>query len=249
MDNHEARSILSAYRAGESLGGDARFEDALHEAERDPALAQWWDEEQELDRVIADKFQGGKIPAGLKARLLEPNLIHLPTRASWPRRIALLAASIVLLAVFFGSWRGLFQPANSLADYRDEMVSFVRLDPALDLKTAQLARVTEFLKERAAPNELEMPPGLQQMEPVGCRTLRYRGADVALVCFRRADGNLVHLFVIERPGMGKSLASRQEPKFAAAGEWMTASWTRGGHVYLLAAKGDHDAIAKYFGTS
>ena len=105
------------------------------------------------------------------------------------------------------------------------------------------------MKERGLPNEFDLPAGLRQMEPVGCRTLRYRGADVALVCFRRADGNLVHLFVVDRPEMGRSLASRQEPKFAAAGGWMTASWTGGKHVYLLAAQGDHDAVEKYFGTS
>ena len=118
MDNREARAMLSAYRTGESFGGDARFEEALLETERDPALAKWWDEEQELDRIIGHKFQGGKIPAELKARLLEPKVTHLPTRPTWPRKIALLAASVVLLAVFFGSWRGLFQPATTLRPSR-----------------------------------------------------------------------------------------------------------------------------------
>ncbi len=134
MDNQMIRSVLSAYRAGESFADETRFDEAHRQAEADPELAEWWKTEQELDRLIGLKLENIAIPAGLKTRFLQAEQPKTTNRATWPRKIALLAAAIVLLAVFFGSRQGFFQPATSLADYRDEMVSFVRLDPALDLE-------------------------------------------------------------------------------------------------------------------
>jgi hypothetical protein len=249
MDNENIRSVLSAYRAGESFADDARFEAAHRQAGSDPELAEWWKDEQEIDRLIALKLENVAAPAGLKARLLKAERPSMPIRATWPRKVALLAASIVLLAVFFGSWQGLFQPATSLADYRDEMVSFIRLDPALELKTSQLSEVSAFLKEHDAPSELTIPPRLQQLTPVGCRTLRFRGQDVALICFRSEQGDLIHMFVVKRKAMGKLKSDSELSQFAAQGDWMTATWMDDEHAYVLAAKGGRDAVAKYLGTS
>jgi len=69
MDEQEARSILSLYRAGDASIEDARLEEAVRKAEADPALARWWNEEQELDRIIASKLAGTHVPAGLKERV------------------------------------------------------------------------------------------------------------------------------------------------------------------------------------
>jgi anti-sigma factor RsiW len=248
MDNREIRSVLSAYRAGEECDEQPRFVEARRELQANPELAEWWKEEQELDRLIGLKLESVPVPAGLKARLLDTEKPSTPIQATWPRRIALLAASIVLLAVFFSSWQGLFQPATTLADYRDEMVSFVRLDPTLDLKTSQFSEVSAFLKQRAAPSELALPSRLQQLNPVGCRTLRFRGRDVALVCFRGEDGGLIHLLVIDRKALGKN-GENGKPQFAQEGEWMTAAWMDDAHAYLLVAKSSRETLAKYLGTS
>ena len=177
------------------------------------------------------KLESVTVPAGLRARLLQPERRTIPHRATWPRKVALLAAAIVLLAVFFGSWRGLFQPATSLADYRDEMVGFVRLDPALDLKTTEMGQMSSFLKEKGAPSEMNVPPPLRQLQPIGCRTLRFRGEDVALVCFHGTDGKIVHLFVVNRKAMANSQSS-DGPQYAAQGEWMTATWMDGDHARI-----------------
>jgi hypothetical protein len=248
MDKQNVRAVLSAYRANETFADDGRFEAARQQTETDPALAQWWKDEQDLDRLIAAKLAGVAAPAGLKSQLLNPERRSFPSRAMWPRKMAMLAASIVLLAVFFGSWSGLFQPATSLAEYRDEMVSFIRLDPPLDMKSSQLSQVTAFLKEHGAPSGLHVPGQLQQLGPVGCRTLRFRGGDVALICFRRGDGDLMHMFVIDRKAMAK-VKSMEEPQFAVEGDWMTAAWTDDEHTYLLAAKGSRESLAKLLETS
>ncbi len=243
------RSFLSAYRAGESFADETRFEEAHQQTEADPELAEWWKTEQELDRLIGLKLENIAIPAGLKTRFLQAEEPKTTKRATWPRKIALLAAAIVLLAVFFGSRQGFFQPATSLADYRDEMVSFVRLDPALDLESSQLSVVSAFLKQRDAPSELAIPRGLQQLSPIGCRTLRFRGQEVALVCFRSEQGELMHLFVVNQKAMGKLKDGNASPQFVAQGDWMTATWTNNDQAYLLTAKVSRETLAKYLGTS
>ena len=243
------RSVLSAYRAGESFADETRFNEAHRQTATDPELAEWWKTEQELDRLIGLKLENIAIPAGLKTRFLQAEQPKTTNRATWPRKIALLAAAIVLLAVFFGSRQGFFQPTTTLADYRDEMVGFVRLDPALDLETSQLSEVSAFLKQRDAPSELTIPPGLRQLHPIGCRTLRFRGQEVALVCFRSEQGELMHLFVVNRKAMGTLQNGNAGPQFAVQGDWMTATWMDDGQAYLLTAKVSRETLAKYLGTS
>jgi hypothetical protein len=249
MDKSEIRAILSAYRAGEPETQDPRFAQARAEAEADPELAQWWAEQQELDRVISAKLLSVEVPRELKTQLTAWEKRSMQ-RSNWNRGILLAAASIVALAVLFGSWRGPFQPAVSLADYRDEMVSFVKLDPPLELESSQLTRLTAFLEENGAPSGLNIPQGLQRMDAAGCRTLRFRGHDVALICFKRDDnGELVHLFVVDRKAVAKLRGTKADRQFAEQGEWMTATWVDGEHAYLFAAKGTRATVEKFLGTS
>lgn len=79
------------------------------------------------------------------------------------------------------------------------------------------------------------------MEPVGCRTLRYREHNVALICFKRGDG-LAHLFVIDKAAL-PNLPERSSPKFSAEGEWMTAAWQENGEAYLLMLKSGRSELA------
>jgi len=256
MLKSKVREILSAYRAGGPETEEPLFKQAKAAAAADPELAQWWAEQQEFDRVIATKLAGAEVPRDLQARIMAqkeraPSQIerHLSVRSGWSRGLLLAAASIVALAVIFSSWRGAFQPAASLADFRDEMVSFVRLDPPLDVESSQLARLTAFLQEHGAPAQLHLPEKLQQLDAVGCRRLRYRGQEVALVCFKRADGELVHMFAIDRSAFAKRKGNRTDPDFVLEKDWATASWAEGDHVYLLATKGSRETLQQYLRSS
>lgn len=245
MDKREARSFLSAYRAGESVD-DSRFAEAERHAAADPELARWWTEEQELDRAIGAKLATVAVPADLKARLTSRVVPLAVPQRSWRRAALLAAAAIVALAVLFGSWRGPFQPATSLADYREEMVSFIKVTPSLELETSDLTRITKFLQKSGAPTQIEIPASLRKLDPFGCRTLRFRGHDVALICFKRGGGRLAHLLVIDR-AVVRGLGS--QPQYAMEGEWATAAWTKGERDYLLAVQGDQSAAEKFISDS
>ncbi len=247
MNKEEVRSLLSVYRAGEIE--DARFQEALQAMESDPQLRQWWSNEQELDRLIASKLNATHVPA--KPAATYPSPIALPPRAvrsGWSRALLLAAAMIIALCALFSSWRGPFQPAASLADYRDEMVGFVRVDPSLELKSSEMRAVHAWLAKSTAPSRLVMPKKVEQMAPVGCRTLRYRGHEVGLICFRQTNGKLLHLLVVEK-GALPNLPARNNPEFSSQGEWMTAAWQNEGVAYLLVAEGDRALLERYIENS
>lgn len=247
MNDAEARAILSVYRPGESGIEDARFEQAKRYAKSHPEMAQWWAEQQELDDLIALKLVSTPVPSDLKTRLTAWEQRSL-RRTTWSRAALLLAASIVAAAVMFSSWRGPFQPAVSLAQYREEMVSIVKVAPTFELESTDLAQLQDFLAKADAPARLNIPAKLKNLGPIGCRVLRFRGHDVSLICFKRAEDKLVHLFIIDAAAVAHSNAPTN-PEFAPAGEWMTATWTEGKHTYLMTTKGDRALLERYVNTS
>lgn len=236
------RGFLSVHRGSESEGIDPRFGEARRQAETDPELAQWWAGDKEVDRAIAAKLARVKVPADLRARLTSRQQVSAPPpRANWKRAGWLAAACLIALAVLFGSWRGPFQPAVSLADYRDEMVGFIQVDPSLEMKSPDLAQLEDWLQKKRALSQLVLPKKLQGLEPIGCRTLRFRGHDVALICFKRKEGGLLHLFVVNRTAL-PDVRKSKGPQIAAEENWMTAAWGEGDQVYLITTQGDRQAI-------
>lgn len=247
MDDAEVRSILRAYRAGES-GEDARFQEALRRAQADPALARWWADEQELDRIIAAKVEHTEAPPNLQERLLSRQRHEVLLRKNRRRLMTLAVAAVAVLAAFFGSWNGPFQPAASLADYRDEMVSFVKVDPTLEMHSTQLSHIMEWLQKSATASPLEIPKELQKLTPMGSRVLRFRGHDVALICFRRSEGNMAHLFVMDRAALPR-FSGTGRPQFSSEGKWAVAAWTADDKVYLLAVEGDREQLERFLTTA
>lgn len=247
MDDAEARAILRAYCAGES-GEDARFQEAIRRVEADPDLARWWADEQELDRVIEAKLQSTQAPPDLKKRLLSRRKTGAARWSNRSRLITLAVAAVVMLAAFFGSWNGPFQPAVSLADYRDEMVSFVKVEPTLEMQSTQLSHIREWLQKSGATSQLEIPKKLQKLTPMGSRILRFRGHDVALICFRRSEGKLMHLFVMDRAAL-PHYSRGGRPQFFSEGKWTAAVWVEDEQVYLLATEGDRELLEPFLATA
>ena len=248
MNRAEAQKILSAYRPDDADPADPFFAEALRAAAEEAELSRWWVQEQIFDRAIAGKVHRMPVSKELKSQLLRSRSAIIPFRARWAPGIALLAAVLALLAVIFGYWHTSPSPAASLADYRDEMVSFVRFMPPLDFETSELTQLLAHLEKTGAPVDLALPAKLRTMEPAGCRTLRFRGHDVTLICFKRADGRRAHLFVMKDAALPR-MPGASGREIAATGEWMTAAWSEGGQTYLFALEGDRHALERYFTVS
>ena len=247
MNKDEIRKILASVRPGGQDAADPLVASAKESAQKDPELARWFEEQQEFDRKFAEVVDEIPIPAGLQTRIMAAGAsgrTRIRQGSLWPRRIGWAAAAIVVLVALFSSWRGLFQPVVSLADFRGEMISFIKLVPPLELESRDLERIQTWLSRTDAPADVSVPPALSALEPVGCRVFFFRGQKVTLICFRRGGTKLAHLLVLDRLAL-QGLRSDGAPVFAQEGEWMTAAWREKGRIYLLAAQGDR-ALLEHF---
>jgi hypothetical protein len=248
MPTHPVREILSVYRESEPACAEEPFLEARRAIDSDPSLAAWWQEERSLDAEIGAKLRGAPLPAGLEERMLA---VGKPStgRPFAVNAIALLAAAcFIALAAVISLNKPAADATHSLANYRQEMVDFIKAPPALEMTTDRLADATAFLAKTSAPSAIAVPPKVQALEPVGCRTLHFGGGEVALICFKRTDGRLLHLFVADRKHLPQ-FSSGARPDYAAQGEWMTATWSEGDHVYLMTVQGDRAALESYLTNS
>jgi len=244
MEKDKAQSILSVYRLGDQDEADPFFAEARAELARNPELASWFEQEQAFDRAISEKLADLVAPFGLKTRILA-NATPVATRQwSWTARFALAAAALFLLAQVIGLWRTQSEKTRTLTHYQQEMVSFIKLDPPLEVESHDLAKMQTWLSQENAPSKMDLPRRLATLQPVGCRVLWFRDHKVTLLCFKRGGDNLAHLFVVDRAALPK-LKPGAKPVFAGEGEWMTASWAKEDDAYMLVTRGDRDTLLLY----
>jgi hypothetical protein len=236
MKNEEAKLILQAYRPGGQDASDPGFREALEQAQRDPELARWFAQEQALDSRISAKVRAAMSPpARLKSQLLAQQKILRPV-AWWRRPLWRLAGvlSLVLFATLAVVW---FKPSgrSEFAQYRTEMAEFAgrKLD-RLDLMSADIKKIRQWLTERDAHGDLVLPAGLNGRPSMWCRLLDWHGKKVSLICFELQNHKMAHLLVVDRDAFRKAPA--QSPQVAQAGDMATVSWSRGNKTYLIAGE-------------
>jgi hypothetical protein len=245
MNEQEARLILQACRPGETDRNDPEIAAALRQLEDTPELARWFAEEQAFDRAISAHLAAIPAPFGLKTRLLAQAAAPATSRVSrWLIGLAGVAALFFLFAQVAAFWRNSAPAtADSLPGYSSEMVSFIKLDPPLELMNPDLGVINDWLTQKEALRP-EVPPHLTRLSPVGCRVLSYRGHKVTLICFRREGGGLAHLFVVDRTALPQ-LKSGAAPFFQRDGGWTTATWADNDRAYMLAVQGDEATVRRY----
>lgn len=245
MNRDEARQILAAFRPGSRDEEDPFFEEALKAASSDPELASWFAAEQAFDAAVSGKLQAASAPpAGLRERLrgFEPS----PSpRWTLPRALGLAGAAalaaFMLAMTIFRAPEPSTRVAGTAENFRQEMVSFVRLPPPLDLQAEQTAPLVAWMREAKAPVPGSWPRGLETMPAAGCRTLLFNRRKVALYCFVRKDGQLAHLFVVDT----EAFPDGKIPGHALideTGGFASALWAEGGKVYLLATAGRAEQV-------
>ena len=244
MEKDRVQSILSVYRPDNQDAADPFFAEAKAELAHNPELARWFEEEQAFDRAISEKLADLVAPFGLKTRILASATSVATRQWSWTARLSLAAAALILLAQIIGLWHTQSQKTRTLAHYQQEMVSFIKLDPPLEVESHDLAKMQIWLGQENAPSKVNLPPRLAALQPVGCRVLWFRDHKVTLLCFQRGGDNLAHLFVIDRAALPK-LKPGAKPVFTGEGDWMTASWVKEDHAYMLVTRGDHDTLLRY----
>jgi hypothetical protein len=107
--------------------------------------------------------------------------------------------------------------------------------PKFDLEEKNPSHVTliRHLRDRKLPCPPCLPPGLGNVEGLGCRELEIDGKRGSLICFKRDDGGIVHMMIFRREDLEGSFPDLTNPEIVKAGEWSTARWQHGDKVFLL----------------
>ena len=199
ITNETAKFLLNAYRPNGADAQDPVFRDALEQAARDPELGAWFKEQRGFDSMIVEKLSGIEPPATLRSAILAGINNHPSARRFSIRRFLALAALIVLSAAILVPMYTRRHSGSDLID-RYQKANLAMLSaaptPQLDLLTASFSRTQEYLEEMQAPCIHSLPASLLALPTAGCKTLRWNGQALSLICFRLPSGELLHLFVI-----------------------------------------------------
>jgi len=245
MTKEEAKKILAAYRPGDQDRFDSHFAKALRETERDSELARWFAEEREFDRVVAGQVSAVPVPFGLKTRILANTTPRAARKSHWVAALATTAAAaatLFFLAQFISVWRASDQHSASLSDYEQEMMSFIKLPPPLEMESLEMGPIKQWIVERKAPLA-EIPPGIAAVETMGCRILYFRGYPVTLICFCHGQ-TVAHLLMVDRAVL-RGVKPGNPPVVKSQGDWTTATWADQHYAYMIAVHDKPAASRQY----
>jgi hypothetical protein len=248
LNSQEAKQILLLYRPGSNDLADPQMTEALNLAGRDPELGRWFEQHRAFQNTMRAKFRSLEAPAHLKASLLIRASVQSPisTAQPWWRKSSRLTAAafvvVLLLIGLAGIWLKPRTP-DRFANFRDRMVGTALREYRMDLVTNDMRQVRQFLAEKGAPADYDLTAGLQKLELTGTGLLRWRSNPVSMVCFNRGDNQMVFLFVMKRSALKDAPA--EIPALTKVANLMTASWSHGDEIYLLAGEEEADFARKY----
>jgi hypothetical protein len=243
MNNQEAKFILGAYRPNGSDASDARFAEAMAQADRDPELRTWWEKQRGFDATVAVKLRDIAPPPGLRDSILAGVRASQPRRRWWSQPVWLAAAAAVVLlgavTVSLRDGRG----APSL----EQLTAFAVQDLAHahgdhSGYPGELAAVQGQLVNAPGPMTQGIQLDLADLRRKNCRTVRVAGREVFEICFQR-DGTWFHLYAARRSDFAPGPT---DPKalLAARGEYAATAWSDATHVYALVARAGVETLRR-----
>lgn len=248
MTPQQAKQILLNFRPWIKDVPDPEEGAARALCRQDADLARWFENHCAVQTAIHARFNQLPVPEGLKEQILS----EYKSRAGmvWWRQPALLAAAAALaILVSLGSlWLSTPRQPNeevSFAAYRSRMVRTALRAYSMDLETNDVAQIRSYLAQHQAHADYTLPRNLDQTSSVGCGVLSWQGKPVTMVCFRTGKSlapgakSDLFLFVIDQEDLPNP-PRVNTPTFAAVSTLVTASWSEGGKVYVLATPDESD---------
>jgi hypothetical protein len=120
----------------------------------------------------------------------------------------------------------------------------------MDLETSDLTKIRQTLAQKKGPADFVLPNGLAKTTSTGCAVIEWQGKPVSMVCFNSGKNQDpkepdLFLFVVKRE-YAPHAPSKPSPEFSQRSRFVTASWSRGDRIYVLAAVGDEAFLKNYF---
>jgi hypothetical protein len=251
VDSHQAKQILALYRPGTADDADPQRAEALEQVKRDPELAAWFQEHCAVYQAIRAKLKSVAIPANLKRDIIverkeQPRaarsgrIIPLPVSG----RILLAAAAAVVIAAItwfqFNSRPG----ENTFSRYADRMASSIERSSAsyMQIYATSQSDVLAYFKSKDRPTDFNLSDSLKQLPATGGSAIMWNNHPVEMLCLKGSAGPL-WVFVMDKNVVAEAPGTKTQ--FRKIGNLMTAGWSSGDKVYLLAAAGTDADLKKY----
>ncbi len=226
MNTIEAKFILQARRPDGRDDADPQFAEALAQARRDPALAEWLAREQAFDATVSGKLRAVQPPAGLRDAILAGARMSRPV-PFWRRaQVLAMAASVAIIIGLVSTWP-VVRPAADVERLALGVMSEVDSDAHHDAMPRPQGALRTLLADSGARLAAGVPFNFDQLKASGCRSLRIGGREVLEVCFER--GGEFHLYVARR----SDFSGDAEPMFRERGTLASVTWTDAQHAYVL----------------
>ena len=241
MNHHEAKFLLRARRPDGSDGKDPVFAEALAEAEKNPALKAWLENEAAFDRALASKLREIQPPPGLRDAILAGSRVSSRKKSSWSRPAWLaLAAAIAVLAALALRLKPSGHSAQEFAEY-----ALHELATAHDEHNGHRPELAE-LQSRFANASLPLPGTVKinpdELRRLGCRTVSFASHEVFEICFKR-DGIWYHLYAARVQDFSRGTA---DPKslVTTKGHFSATAWKDAEFAYALVTFDGADALRR-----
>ena len=247
MTNEEAKFLLHGYRPNGRDAQDPQFAEAMEQVKRDPALEQWFRDQQAFDGAISEKVRAVPVPGSLKADILAGRKTLQP--ASWWKRRSMVTALAACFVALLGLAALLMNASGTqdFSSYHADMVRYVvdveQGRQPLQLTSGNLADIQEWIGDNSVHKDLELPRALTAGSGVGCRVVDWNGESVALACFRLKGGQIAHLLVIDRQSLPDGPAPGAQHTASLEG-MNTTAWSSGDKTFLLVSSAPEEALQR-----
>jgi hypothetical protein len=245
MKNQEAKFILGAYRPDGRDASDPALAPALEQAEHDPELRAWFEQQRKFDTALTAKLQCIAPPPGLREAILTgARMSATPAKRPWWNSPAWLAAAaaLVLMAVVAATVR-----RSGARPTGAELATFALRDlaDAHDQHTghpAGLADVQAQLASAKLPLPSNLKLDLNELTKNHCRAITLGGRPVFEVCFQR-EGTWYHVYVARRSDFAPG-AFDPKALMNVQGEYASTTWADANHVYALVTHAGAQALRR-----
>jgi hypothetical protein len=252
MTNKEASFLLGACRPNGADENDPEFSEALVQAERDPALKAWFDDQRRTDTAIAAGLKSVPAPADLRSRILTGGRLSQPNRPRpWfsTRQFWAIAAAVALMAGMASWYTGTHHDSNlsgqvataarPASEWQDVAMAtlsqLVAGKATFDEQSPKIADLQQWLHANGSPVASTLPGSVQQMHSLGCKTISWNGHPASLICFHGPNGELVHLAMVASAAIANP-PPEGHPLYAERNGWRIACWSQDGMAMMLLTK-------------
>jgi hypothetical protein len=243
----QAKHALLLYRprARGQAQAEPELAHAIEFAQTHGAVSDWLRRHTRFQDTMQRSFRELPVPAQLTAQILaRRRIVRLP----WWRKPWSLAAAAALFLLVGGSvahWQqNVLKAHNTFSIFLSRMVGNVLRQYTMDIVTNDTATIQRYLAGRQAPSDYQLPPGLARLPQIGCGVLGWGDGRVSMICLQPPGESILYLFVADQAAVHP--VPPATPQFQQVNSLMTATWSQGGKVYILATPGSRESLQRHF---